>query len=45
LFDFDKIIVLDEGKIVEQGTHRQLLGMNGYYTEMYNRQQEQEKET
>jgi ATP-binding cassette subfamily B multidrug efflux pump len=44
LFDFDKIIVLDEGKIVEQGTHQQLLALNGYYTEMYNRQQEQEKE-
>ncbi len=44
LFDFDKIIVLDEGKIVEQGTHQQLLGLNGYYAEMYNRQQEQEKE-
>ena len=42
LFDFDKIIVLDEGKIVEQGTHQQLLGLNGYYTEMYNRQQEQD---
>jgi len=44
LFDFDKIIVLDDGKIVEQGTHGQLLALNGYYTEMYNRQQEQEKE-
>ncbi len=44
LFDFDKIIVLDEGKIVEQGTHQQLLGLNGYYTEMYNRQQEQENQ-
>ncbi|MFZ1305696.1 MAG: ABC transporter ATP-binding protein [Ferruginibacter sp.] len=42
LFNFDKIIVLDEGKIVEQGTHQQLLELNGYYTEMYNRQQEQE---
>jgi ATP-binding cassette subfamily B protein len=45
LFDFDKIIVLDEGKIVEQGTHRQLLDANGYYADMYNRQQEQDKET
>ena len=45
LFDFDKIIVLDDGKIVEQGTHRQLLDLNGYYTDMFNRQQEQEKET
>ena len=44
LFDFDKIVVLDDGKIVEQGTHRQLLDLNGYYTEMYNRQQEQDKE-
>jgi ATP-binding cassette subfamily B protein len=45
LFDFDKIIVLDKGKIVEQGTHRQLLDARGYYTEMYNRQQEQDKES
>jgi ATP-binding cassette, subfamily B, multidrug efflux pump len=44
LFDFDKVIVLDDGKIVEQGTHSQLLALNGYYAEMYNRQQEQEKE-
>ena len=44
LFEFDKIIVIDEGCIVEQGTHQQLLGLNGYYTDMYNRQQEQDKE-
>ena len=44
LFEFDKIIVLDEGRIVEQGTHQQLLEKNGYYTEMYARQQEQERE-
>ncbi len=43
LFDFDKIIVIDEGKIVEQGTHQQLLDLNGYYTEMYTRQQEQDE--
>jgi ATP-binding cassette subfamily B protein len=45
LFDFDKIIVLDEGKIVEQGTHSQLLGLSGYYADMYKRQQEQDRET
>lgn len=45
LFDFDKIVVLDDGKIVEQGTQRQLLDLNGYYTDMYKRQQEQDKET
>ncbi len=44
LFEFDKIIVLDEGKIVEQGKHQYLLNLNGYYAEMYNRQQEQDKE-
>lgn len=43
LFEFDKIIVIDDGRIVEQGTHRKLLDLNGYYTEMYNRQQEQDR--
>lgn len=44
LFEFDKIIVIDGGRIVEQGTHRELLEMKGYYAEMYARQQEQERE-
>jgi ATP-binding cassette subfamily B protein len=39
LFKFDKIIVLDEGRIAEEGTHEELLLKNGIYTEMYNRQQ------
>jgi ATP-binding cassette subfamily B protein len=43
LLNFDKIIVLENGTIVEQGTHDQLLNLNGYYAEMYNRQQLQEK--
>jgi ABC-type multidrug transport system fused ATPase/permease subunit len=34
--------VLDDGKIVEQGTHDSLLQQNGYYAEMYLRQQEQD---
>ncbi|MGG9972132.1 ABC transporter ATP-binding protein [Ferruginibacter sp. SUN002] len=42
LLQFDKIIVMDEGKIVESGTHGQLLEKNGYYAEMYARQQKQE---
>ncbi len=40
LFKFDKIVVLDEGRIAEQGTHDELIQNNGIYTEMYNRQQE-----
>jgi ATP-binding cassette subfamily B protein len=42
LFDFDRIIVLDDGTIAESGTHEELLAKNGYYTELYNRQQETE---
>lgn len=44
LFEFDKIIVLDEGKIVEEGTHEELLSLNGYYSELYARQQRNEEE-
>ena len=44
LFAFDKIIVIDDGRIVEQGTHSQLLEMKGYYADMYARQQEQDRE-
>jgi ATP-binding cassette subfamily B multidrug efflux pump len=42
LFHFDKIVVLDEGEIVEHGTHEELLARNGFYTTLYARQQEQE---
>ena len=42
LFSFDKIVVLDDGKIVEEGSHRELLNRNGYYAELYARQQEEE---
>ena len=34
----DEIVVLHDGEIVEQGTHQTLLALNGYYTELYNRQ-------
>ena len=34
----DKILVLDQGRIIEQGTHSQLLQEGGAYTEMYQNQ-------
>jgi ATP-binding cassette subfamily B multidrug efflux pump len=34
----DKIIVLDEGRIAEQGTHDQLMSIGGIYEEMYQNQ-------
>jgi ATP-binding cassette, subfamily B, multidrug efflux pump len=43
LFSFDKIILLEDGAIAEQGTHQSLLAENGLYAEMYRHQQEQEK--
>ncbi|MDC8006339.1 ABC transporter ATP-binding protein [Aureisphaera galaxeae] len=39
----DKIIVLEEGKIIQQGSHAELINTNGYYKELYNKQL-QEKE-
>jgi len=43
LFRFDKIIVLDDGKIIEQGTHAELVAKKGYYAGLYARQQQQER--
>jgi ATP-binding cassette subfamily B multidrug efflux pump len=34
----NKIIILDEGRIIQQGTHNQLLEEEGYYKELYNKQ-------
>lgn len=34
----DRIIVMDKGKIVEQGSHIELLNKNGYYKTLYNMQ-------
>ena len=35
----DRIIVLDEGKIVEDGTYEQLIAKNGFFAELVSRQQ------
>ena len=34
----DQILVMDQGEIKERGTHEQLLGMNGYYTQLHHMQ-------
>jgi ATP-binding cassette subfamily B protein len=34
----DRIAVLHGGRIVELGTHDELLALNGYYTDLYNKQ-------
>ena len=34
----DKIIILDEGRIIQQGSHNQLVNQEGYYKELYYKQ-------
>jgi ATP-binding cassette, subfamily B, multidrug efflux pump len=38
----DWIVVLDDGRIVEEGTHDDLISLNGWYKEQYDRQQIEE---
>ena len=38
----DLILVVKDGKIIERGTHKELLGVRGYYYELYSRQLEEE---
>ena len=37
----DLILVMNEGNIIEQGTHEELLKQNGFYSELYNSQFQQ----
>jgi ATP-binding cassette, subfamily B, multidrug efflux pump len=39
----DRILVLNEGKIVEQGTHKSLLKAKGFYYDLYHRQLQKEE--
>jgi ABC-type transport system involved in Fe-S cluster assembly fused permease/ATPase subunit len=42
--DADKILVLDQGRVAERGTHGQLLRRNGLYADMWARQQTEREE-
>ncbi|MFN3299053.1 MAG: ABC transporter ATP-binding protein [Sediminibacterium sp.] len=43
-FKFDQIIVLEDGIIIEQGTHEELMNLNGYYAELYKLQLQTNRE-
>jgi ATP-binding cassette subfamily B protein len=45
LLHFDKIVVLQDGAIAEQGTHLELLQKEGLYAEMYARQLQEDNST
>ena len=45
LLSFDKVIVLDNGAVVEMGPPADLLKAGGYYAEMYKRQQQEQSAT
>ena len=36
--DSDQILVLDNGRVVERGTHESLVAHDGYYADLYRRQ-------
>lgn len=44
IVDADKILVLDSGQIVEQGTHSELLAQGGLYSHLWNLQQSSESD-
>jgi len=44
IVDADQIAVLDQGRIVERGTHAQLMRKRGLYAEMWNRQQSEREQ-
>ncbi|MEC8627862.1 MAG: ABC transporter ATP-binding protein [Bacteroidota bacterium] len=41
LLDFDKIIVLDQGSVIQRGNHEELYKQEGFYREIYDKQRPQ----
>ena len=41
--DSDHIVVLDHGKIIEQGNHQILFNLKGLYFDLYNKQQNEKE--
>ncbi len=44
IMDADQILVMDSGRIVERGTHRELLALDGQYAQMWALQQQEEEQ-
>ena len=43
IIDADKIVVLENGQVIEQGNHNALLKLQGRYAQMWALQQQEEK--
>ena len=43
IVDADNIIVIDQGRVAEQGNHQQLLALNGHYSDLWHTQQKQQQ--
>ncbi|MEN8213273.1 MAG: ABC transporter ATP-binding protein/permease, partial [Pseudomonadota bacterium] len=44
IVDADRILVMDQGRIIEQGTHQQLMQLHGHYQAMWELQQQEAME-